>query len=203
MHGTLACAQADWKLVSQDQGIKVYSKSVADSKIKAVRVVCELEATGSQLVALLLDVESAEKWVYHTKTCQTIKQVSPLELFYYSEIDLPWPLDNRDFVAHVKVTQDKNSGLITVNAPAIPGFVKAKKGIVRVSNSKGYWVITPLGQKKVKIEYTLQTDPGGLLPAWVVNMFSAQGPLETFKLMREFVNQPKYKNASFELVSER
>ena len=198
---TTASAQADWKLIAEEKEIKVFSKTVSYSKIKAIKVECEMKASNSQLVALLLDVSSAEKWVYHTKSATLLKKVSASELFYYSEISLPWPVDNRDFVAHVKVTQDPVTKVVTVNAPAVPGWVEDKKGIVRINQSKGYWVISPAEKGNIRLEYTLQVDPGGDIPAWAVNMFAAQGPIETFKNMRRELESAKYKNATFPFIA--
>jgi len=193
-HIASAYSQSNWKLITEDEGIKVYSKTVPDSKVKALRVECSLNANADQLVALLLDVNAATEWVYHTKSCVLIRKVSDLELYYYSEISLPWPLDNRDFVAHMKVSKDPLTKIITVQAPAVPGMVSTKKGIVRIHHSKGSWIISPLGKDRVKLEYTLQVDPGGILPAWLVNTFAAQGPLESFKNMRQQLQLTKYKN---------
>lgn len=190
-----ASAQSSWKFLTEKQGIKVYSRPVTGSKVKALKVECVLNTTASALVALLLDVPAAEGWVSHTKSCVLLRQVSPAELYYYSEVNLPWPLENRDFVAHVKVSQDKISKTVTVNAPAIPGWVADKKGIVRVNHSIGLWTITVLDHIRVSVSYSLQVDPGGVIPAWAVNALSSQGPIDSFIKMKEKLQLPQYKNA--------
>ncbi|MCE7064621.1 START domain-containing protein [Dyadobacter sp. CY326] len=195
-----AFAQRDWKLVTESDGIKVFSQSVPDSRINALRVECEVKATAGQLVTMLLDVKAAEKWVFHTKSCDLLKKISPSELYYYSEVSMPWPLSNRDFVAHIRVTQDKVTKVVTVNAPAVPGFVPPKTGIVRISHSKGLWIIKPLSKDKISIVYTLQVDPGGDIPAWVVNTFSAQGPLQSFRKMKQELQAGKYQNEAAEFI---
>lgn len=192
---TTTVSQSAWKLVTEEEGITVFSRSVPESKVKALKVECVLKSSASQLVELLMDVNTADQWVFHTRSCVLLKKVSPSELYYYSEVSLPWPLENRDFVAHIKVSQDRATKVVTVDAPAIPGWVAEKKGIVRISHSKGLWIITPLDKEKIKLEYTLQVDPGGVIPAWAVNLFSAQGPLETFKKMKQRLLLPEYKNA--------
>ena len=181
--------------MTEKDGIKVYSKSVADSKIKTLRVTCELNTTLSALVALLLDVPATPTWVSHTKSCSLVKRVSASELYYYSEVSLPWPLENRDFVAHVKVSQDKSTKVVTVDAPAVPGVIAVKSDIVRVSQSLGYWTISTLGHGKIKVDYSLQVDPGGIIPAWAVNALSSQGPLESFINMKKMLQRDEYKNA--------
>jgi len=191
---------SDWKYLTEKDGIKVFSRSVATSKVKALKVECVMNASLSAIVALLLDVPGSTQWVSHTKSCVLLKQVSAAELYYYSEVSLPWPLENRDFVAHVRVAQDKASKTVTVDAPAIPGMVADKKGIVRVSRSVGYWTLLPLQNGSVKISYSLQVDPGGIIPAWAVNALSSQGPLESFMNMRKMLQRTQYRNARFDFI---
>ena len=80
--------------------------------------------------------------------------------------------------------------VVTINGPAVPGFVPEKEGIVRVNNSTGKWVITPLAQNQIKVEYTIHVDPGGTLPAWLVNMFATQAPMQMFKNLKEQLKKP-------------
>jgi hypothetical protein len=188
-------AQTDWKLITEKEQIRIFSQSVPDSKIKAIKVNCTVDASVTQLTALLMDVEGGVNWVYKTKSCVLIRKVSPTELYYYSEISLPWPLENRDFVAHLRLTQDRITKVVTIDGPVANGMVSIKKGVVRVNQSKGKWVLTPAGRDRTKIEYTLHTDPGGNVPAWAVNLFAAEGPMETFKSMKQQLKLPKYRNA--------
>lgn len=190
----LAFGQSDWKLSTEKDGIRVYTSIVPDSKIKAVRVGCYLNATASQLVALLMDVKTSPDWEYHTKSCVLLKQVSSTELYYYSEISLPWPAENRDFVAHLIITQNPDTKVVTVEGPTVPGFVPVKKSIVRVVNSSGKWIITPVGADQLKVEYMIHVDPGGSVPAWLVNMFATEGPLKFFKSLKIQLRKPAYQN---------
>lgn len=187
--------QTDWELKTEKEGIKVYTKTFPDSKFKAIRVDLDLQATLSQLVAVLMDVNTGAEWVYATKTSVLLKQVSPNELVYYSEVKLPWPVANRDFIAQLRATQDAKTKVVTIDGPVVPDFVPVKEGIVRVTRSVGKWVITPLGPHHVKITYTLRLDPGGDLPAWLFNLFVTKGPTESFKNLKAQLKKPAYENA--------
>jgi hypothetical protein len=190
-----------WKFVTEKEGIKVYSKEVAGSKIKALQVKCVMNASVSQIVALLMDLDVATEWVSHTKSCTLVRRVSPSELYYYSEVSLPWPLENRDFVARIRVSQDPASKMVTVDAPAVPGLVPVKKGIVRISTSTGYWQLSALDAKNTLIHYTLQVDPGGVIPPWLVNSLAAQGPIESFINMKKQLLRDRYKNVKLAFIS--
>jgi ribosome-associated toxin RatA of RatAB toxin-antitoxin module len=198
--GFTAFAQGEWKLRTEKDGIKIYTSQVPESKVKAVKVECEINATASQLVALVMDVNTSTDWVYHTKSCSLIRQVSPTELYYYSEVSLPWPAANRDFVAHLTVSQNPGTKVVVIDGPAVPGFVPLKNGIVRIKESQGKWTITPIGDDKIKVEYTLHVEPGGDLPSWIVNMFATEGPMQIFKKLRLELQKPPYKNAVFAFI---
>src|SRR6185312_17431798 len=192
----------DWELKKDQDGIKVFSASVPNSNIKAVKVECMLTASPSQLVALLLDTKAHEQWVYSTKISYLVKKVSDLEQIYYSEIKMPWPITNRDVLVDFKITQDTMSRVISVNATAVSGYIPVKDGIIRVLLSKVNWSVTPVGNNQLKIEYTAQADPGGSVPAWVVNMFCDKGPFETFKKLRTMLASGDYKNVHLKFIKD-
>jgi hypothetical protein len=195
-----ASGQSNWKLSAEKEGIKIYTSIMPDSKIKAIKVECDLNATPSQLVALVMDINTAPDWVYHVKSAKLVKQISPAELYYYSEVSLPWPAANRDFVAHLIVSQNPDTKVVTIDGPAVPGFVPIKKGIVRIDNSVGKWIITPLGPDQINVEYSIHVDPGGTLPAWLVNIFATQAPLQIFRSLRMQLQKPAYKNIALAFV---
>ncbi len=194
--------QDDWKLKSDKDSIAIFTRTFPDSKFKAIRVVVELDATLSQLVAVILDVNTGAEWVYSTKSSILLKQVSPSELYYYSEVSVPWPVANRDFIAQLKAVQDSHSRVVTIYGPTFPDYLPVKKDIVRVRRSEGKWIISPVGDRRIKVEYTLRVDPGGELPAWLVNMFATKGPYESFKKLKEQLQKPVYANVHLPFITD-
>lgn len=192
----------EWKLRTDKNGIKVYSRQVPGSKINALKVESEFDATVSQLVAVIFDINTSTAWLYSTKSCSTLKVVSPTEVYYYSEVSFPWPASNRDFVAHIKASQDPATKVVNVHAENISAMVPVKKGIVRVTQSVGNWTIRASGKNKLQVVYELQVDPAGSLPAWLVNMLSAKGPYESFKSLRTHLQKPVYANAKFASITD-
>ncbi len=184
--------QKKWKLNSDKDGIQVYTANVPNSAFHALKAVCTIETSLTRLTAVLLDVKNTKDWVYATKICKLLKQTSPAELYYYSEVSLPWPASNRDFIIRIAVSQNPATKVLKVIAENKPDYIPAKKNLVRIRESAADWVITPLPNGLVRVEYVMQVDPGGLLPAWLVNMFVSRGPYQTFKGLREQVKKPIY-----------
>ena len=183
-----ATAQQDWKLAKDKDGIKVFLASREDSKFKSIRVECVLDGTISKLISILENVSGHPGWVYKTKKANLLKQVNFLDFIYYSESNMPWPVSNRDGVYHLKINYDTAHNILHVNASAEPAFVPKNEGIVRVPYSKASWYVTE-AKNKLTIDYTFEVDPGGSLPAWMVNMFADKGPYETFSKLSSMLKE--------------
>jgi ribosome-associated toxin RatA of RatAB toxin-antitoxin module len=199
--GIAAFAQENWKLQKDKNGIKVYSAEYPDSKIRAIKVVATYEATPAEIADLVMDVNTATEWVSRLKSCSVVKRVSQNELYYYAEVSLPWPVANRDFVAHLTRYDNSQTGAINIDGPAVAGMTAEKKGIVRINNSDGKWIITPQANNQVRVEYSLHVDPAGSIPSWLVNMFSGETPMQIFENLRQQLKHSPQGNAPVMLTS--
>lgn len=200
----LACAahaQQDWHLKREDDGIKVYTRNTDNSDFKSVKVECNVASRMSSLVAFLLDIDKQKDWVYNNKGSSLVRKVAANEVIFYSEICLPWPCTNRDYVSHITVTQPQGATVV-IDANAEPDLVPQKDGKVRIKTSKAHWEITPISAYLQRIVYTVQFDPAGSVPAWLVNMFVTKAPYQTFMKLREGAARPEYQNAHLDFIRE-
>jgi hypothetical protein len=192
--------QDNWVLKKEKDSIRVYNRSSAHSKVNDLRVETILRTSLSCLAAVVLDINNYPSWSFNTKTAYVLKQVSSSELYFYSEINSPWPASNRDLAVHLHITQDPVSKSMHITADEVPNFIPQKENIVRVPLSRETWKVVPLDKTTVRIEYELEIDPGASAPAWLINSFSTKGPYETFKNLREQIKLPKYRNVSFPFI---
>lgn len=195
----LSSAQEGWKLKLEKEEIKIYTKPCIDSKINSLKVVCTVDATLSQIAAVLLDIKSQDEWFYHTKS-MLLKEMSPFELYYYAELYFPFPFSNRDFIEHIVLSQNPVTRVLTMTVQNLPDFIPLQKGFVRVLHSECMWVITPLAKKTLQVEFTLFADPAGSIPIWLVNAMSYYGPFETFKKLKTQLLKPEYQDVSLTFI---
>jgi hypothetical protein len=184
-----AIGQYNWKLSKDEDGIKVYQSEVKHSKFKSIKVECTLEGTYDKLMAILNDVPNQKNWVYNNKNSSILKRVSASEFYYYSEIHLPWPMTNRDAIVHMKMNKDSLNRFLMISEAGVPGYTPEKSGMVRVPRSDISWYVTMPSAKTISIVYIFDAEPGGSLPAWVVNMFTDKGPYESFKKLSELLKR--------------
>ena len=177
--------QNDWVLKKEKDGIKISSRHSDHSKFNDLKIEVDLRGNLSQISAILLDVEKYPQWAYGTKTCVLVKKINNNEIIYYSEIGVPWPATNRDFYAHCTATMDSASGLLKVTSMGMKDYQPEKKDLVRIPMSKGTWNITRVSDKIIHLQYFLEVNPGGSVPAWILNIFATKGPMETFQNLKQ------------------
>ncbi len=182
-------AQYEWKLRKDEDGIKVYRGTAPNSALKAIKVECTLEGTMNALESVLSKVGLQKEWVYHNKTAYLLKKEGPGDLYYYTETIMPWPIVNRDAVVHLLIARDSIHHTLDITGTGVPQYIPEKKGKVRVVSSLVHWYVTTPTAGKIHIVYTIEIDPGGSLPAWLVNMFADKGPYESFKNLAELLKK--------------
>jgi hypothetical protein len=175
-----AKSQATWELAKEKNGIKVFTSTGGASKFKAIKVEAVLTGTLDKLVSILLDPTNNKQWIYNTAQAYFIKRLSPTETLSYTETSVPWPASNRDVPILMQVNVDNHNNTLKVIAKGVPNAVPAKKGFVRISYFNSAWNVKYDGKSKLYINYFLEVDPGGSVPAWINNLFVAKGPYETF-----------------------
>jgi len=178
-----------WKLSKSKDGIKVYTRIPEGSKFKEYLAETTVQASPEQLVKVLKDVDHYTDWMAHIKSARLIKEDGKDEFYVYSEISVPWPFNNRDEVTKTVVSKDESSGTYNIFIVMIPDMLPENKGVVRMPEGKGKWVIEPVKDGMTQIVNQFIGDPGGSIPSWVVNMFIVDGPYKTLEGLKEILGQ--------------
>lgn len=176
-----------WILKKDKDGVQVYTKHNSKSPFNLLKAESEIDVNLTTFLELIFDIQSHTKWVYNCVQSVPIKKVSTYDVYYYGETYAPWPVSNRDLILHLKAVTDTLSGICTVTAVSEPQLKPEVKGKVRVPRSVSVWKLIPKGKNHLKVIYTLDIDPGGSLPAWLVNFASVEGPYLSFIKMREIL----------------
>ena len=98
-------------------------------------------------------------------------------------------MSNRDAVIHTKIGRDSLNRFLTVRSVADAAYSPEVSGKVRVKRSNVNWYVTTASASAIRIVYTLEADPGGSIPAWLVNSFVEKGPYESFKKLKVLLKQ--------------
>lgn len=192
----------EWKLKSEEDGIKIFTRTTPNSKIQDVLCSVKIKTRISSLIALLKDVDGYPEWAYNCVESKLVELINDTTQIYYSHTAIPWPVSDRDFIFHSVMSQNPNTLVIKTHSVTMPFMLKEKEGIVRIKEGKTSWTLTPIAGGFVIAEYLISVDPGGLIPAWLVNSTITYGPLHTLQRIRTLLENGKYKDAAYPYVKE-
>lgn len=189
-------ANADnWRLVKETSGIQVFTRPMPGTSLKSFRGVVSIPARLTSLVATIDDTSVYPQLFHSTKSAKELKAVNHSEAYKYVVTELPWPAQSRDSIVHSVLKQDKRSKTIQITMNGVPKYIPTKPGLVRIQKMSGRWLLVP-EKNSVKVVYEMSVDPGGNLPAWIVNNMAVDLPFITLNNLRYLVKRAKYQKAN-------
>ncbi|GMQ24659.1 START domain-containing protein [Algoriphagus sp. oki45] len=184
-------AQQDCDLRKSSDGIEVYTCKMEDTKINSIQSSFTVSTTIEALSEALFDLDNFHKWQYKIRKTEMLKRISSEEFIYRAELQTPWPVSNRDLILQVKMSQGSKPYEYHFSAIGRPDFIPPRDGFVRVPLSEAHWHIQVVNDNQIEIKHSILIDPGGSIPAWLMNLSLAEGPYETFKSLREYLAEVK------------
>ncbi len=178
----------DCDLKKNNDGIKVYVCKSTNEKFKTLRAEVMLENTSiNQFLEFIFDFEDYPNWQYNMISAKQLERINDTEMNYQSEVDAPWPVDDRELIMKLKVNRDAAPDQISIVIHTIATDLPLREGFIRVPYFFSTYHIQVVNDISLKIVYNLKIDPGGSVPPWLVNIAMAEGPYASFKNLKRKV----------------
>jgi len=175
----------DWTEAYRNNKLVIFTKNVGhDHNIVAVS---ELETSPEAIFRAISDFENYREFMPYVQESRVLSRKDDLDVITYARIAPPF-VSERDYPLHVKMTRGSasNGGAFKLEWTAVPEARPEIDGVVRVKLNEGSWLAEPLdGGKRARLTYTVLTDPGGLIPSFVVNLSNTVAIPELFEAVRK------------------
>ena len=193
----------EWELRREREGIQVYTRDVSDSPYDEVLSRTLVEGvTLSSMVALIQDAEACSNWADRCADSYVQELLSETEAYVYTHNDLPFPVRDRDVVSHVLWRQDAGSLEVVMESVAVAGILPESDGKLRLTEAMTTWRFRPLPDGAIEVTNRAHINPGSRLPGWITNMLLVDTPFETIRAFVAELENPKYRDARFDFVTE-
>lgn len=187
-------APVEWKLVSTSDNVALYRRSRSGPGHYESKAIGEIAASTRVVHAVIDDVDSYSRFMPYTVECRVLKREGD-SVLTYQRLSAPLVSD-RDYTLRVRTTSKTVEGgtsyLSRWETENALGPVE-RKGIVRVKLCEGGWLLEPIGPNATRATYTVYTDSGGVIPAFIKNTGSQIGIRKIFTEIRKQVLDSKYK----------
>jgi hypothetical protein len=173
-----------WDFVKEKDGIKLYTRIEAGKSIKAYRGVTEIRAPAEKIFSLIEDINHTEWWDKDVNQIRVFAYEKYKMAKYYMVYDLPWPVTDRDLCVEVKSSYDSVTGVGTVSAFPLVGFIPENKEKVRIRDYHQTWTVRSAGNGISNVELVGFVDPSGSIPDWITNLVLVESPLKAIGNIR-------------------
>lgn len=209
----------NWEVLNTAEDVTVYRSLTAQDKIFTFRGVGLVEASIPKLIALMSDPHKMPDWVYNCVEGELVERnfketdraadASSYYQIFYGVTSVPWPLTPRDYVLKAQITYEREPGRslpknVTIAMRSMQHPQKpVMPGKVRMPVMESMIVMTPEDAegKKTWVDFSVTTNPGGVIPAWVTRIASRDIPRKTLVNLRKMAARQDYNKAFEELVS--
>ena len=192
-------ANEGWKETGKQGNITLYEKERTGTGVKEVRAVGVFDSPNWMVRNVLDDVEHYPQFMPYVIQSKIIER-DPVKhtILTYAQINPP-VVSNRDYtiLIHDESRPGPEAGQETYVSRWVDGSDKGpaeKKGFVRVKKNEGSWVLEPIdGGQHTRATYTLFTDGGGGIPAFLLNSLNRRRLTELYDIVRSRVLEQQYR----------
>jgi len=182
----ISSPKSEWSLKKEKDGIKIYTRSFNGSSFNEFKGVTVIQNSSlMKVLDIILDVKNYDSLFPDCMNPEVLKQNGKWSSIHYIQTKGPLTLKDRDSIFEQKTALDKTERHALVTLNSLPNYIPEKKDIVRVREGTGFWEITEDGSENVTVVYQFHGEPGGGIPAWLVNSFVVSHPLKTLENLKE------------------
>lgn len=179
----LSVDENEWKIGLDKDNIIVYTRKSETSRFNEFLAEAKMVGTIEDFKRVITDIAHYPDWIPDCKSAEIIENPNPKDITYHVKLKVPFPFANRDIVQQIVLyeTDDKLEVIITNH----PKKVKEEKSYVRMPVAEGKWIIEKISENQLSIRFQYLADPGGDIPAWLVNSFVVKNPHQSLTNLRE------------------
>ena len=184
-----------WKLVKSRDNIEVFVRKLDNATFKEVKIIGVVNCELSELVASIEDVPHHKNWVTRTMESRILNKIEDGHIIYYLTMDMPFPIKDREIVIEYQRQFDPESNSLVLISNEYESPYPGNDNYVRIPEYFSQYQVTDKGNGQLHIEYYMKVNPGGSVPAWVVNLVAVSGPMDTMESLFDLVESGYYKDA--------
>ncbi len=189
--------EGGWKETSKQDGLTIYEREHAGTSVKEVRAIGNFSSPNWMVRNVLDDAEHYPEFMPHVTASRIIsRDPAKRSVTAYAELNPP-VVSRRDYAITIHDESRPGPGDEMTYVSRWEGSNKGpaeKSGVVRVKNNEGSWLLEPTdGGAHTRGTYTLFTDGGGGIPAFLLNSLNKKRLTDLFEAVGKRVQEKQYR----------
>lgn len=168
-----------WTPLYREQGIVVSTHPEPGIDLPGMRGETVLNADIMHVLAVLLDDQRSTQWAKGADETRVLRKLDARSQLIYAHSRQPWPVRDRDLIMKRTLEVLEPGRAYRLHLVCTPDERPELEDVVRVRTCETSFVLRATDANHTQIDYRVQADPGGKIPAWIVRRASRSIPLDT------------------------
>ncbi len=190
-YNPLVAEEEKWHLTYAADGINIYRRVTEGSKFLEFKAEGNLRGTVSEYVSAILDIDEHPDWVPRCLEARNIDKINNRELILYAVFAGVWPTADRDYTARMSIASKPDIPTVRVDVERVepPNTSPVATDRVHIPHLKICWIFEQISRDLTRVELRVHVDPGGWMPAWLVNWGYRKIPYQFLKNLESQVTR--------------
>ena len=191
-------SQGEWKLRKEKYGTQAYTRSHPDYSISEYKVEAEIEAEIADIISIMTEESSYLRMFKDLKDLKFLEQRDDyFELYLVNKA--PFPARDRDgyFISQFSYEPNTQTARIDITCP---NSEHHRKKYIEITRCQGFWQFHQKENGIVELTHQFIADPGGIVPAFILNMFLVNNPLTTVRDLKLLLEEGNYEKKEFDFL---
>ncbi|MEE2904264.1 MAG: START domain-containing protein [Myxococcota bacterium] len=189
---SFSAAAQSWEPVDDKDGVQLWQRTVSGSPFIAFRGQMVMKTSIKKLVAIMYDQENKLAWMHDCVANDVLEEKGLGNHIIYNRtaVNVMFVSD-RDVVVETVFKFDDQQRQITIDATSVQHPDRPTiSGVVRMPKVKLRWQFRVVADSLTEVTYEVEADPGGWLPAWLVNRVSIYIPYHSLVNLEKQTKRP-------------
>ena len=199
----LAEEEEEWYRTYEAEGINIHRRTMEESKFFEFKAAGNLRGTIFEYVSAILDTDNLPNWAPRCLEARNIERINDRELIIYAVYAGVWPTADRDYTARLSITSEPDMPTVRIDLERVEpqNTLPVITDRVHIPHLHSCWIFEQISQNCTRVELRAHVDPGGWIPAWIVNWGYRKIPYQFLKNLESQVAKRLHHTPAIAAVS--
>lgn len=174
---------ASWKLVHEEEGIKVFSGSFQKSGVIPFKAIGVVNAPISKVSETIEDDKLKPQWSPKLKDVVVHEKLNRDHIIFSEYYSTPWPAVDREFLIEGKILRHSESEVQYVGTSYKGQY--ADSDHIQADVKKLNFTLKEISENRTQVVFEFNGDMKGWMPIWLMNLIQKKWPLRFIQGLRK------------------
>lgn len=175
-----AVSDQDWIIWHESQHRIVSYRKIHTSGLIEIKAKTQLSSTLAGFILFIEDSANIPMWFDNASHVKVIEVIDQTTQVFQTDFHAIWPLSNRSMIIKSHYWQNKNL-TIEIAIEDMEEAYNTNTNNILIKVITAHWLLTPLMNNQISLEYQFIADAQGSVPKWLANRLTLKSIWTTLK----------------------